>query len=80
MASDIPAISDCEHEANTQQDTASIVLLLQMHAMSTRLQVPKLLPKHVCCVFISYYSPVVVEVNYLQRISGSDREDLGPEL
>jgi hypothetical protein len=79
MASDVPAISDCEHEANTQQDTASIVLLLQMHAMSTRLQVPKLLPKHVCCVFISYYSRVV-KVNYLQHISGSDQGDLGPQL
>jgi hypothetical protein len=79
MASNIPAMSDCEHVANTQQDTASIVLLLQMHAISARLQVPKLLPKHVCCVFVSYHSPVAI-VNYSQHISGSDQEDFGPEL
>jgi hypothetical protein len=79
MASNIPAMSDCEHVANTQQDTASIVLLLQMHAMSARLQVPKLLPKHVCCDFVSYHSPVAI-VNYSQHISGSDQEDFGPEL
>jgi hypothetical protein len=79
MASDILAISDCEHVANTQQDTASIVLLLQIQAMSATPQVPKLPPKHVCCVFFSYHPPVVL-VSYSQHISGSDQEDLGPEL
>jgi hypothetical protein len=79
MASDLPAISDCEHVANTQQDTESIALLPQMHAMSLIPQVPKLPPKHVCCVFFSYYSPAVI-VSYSQHISGFDQEDLGPEL
>jgi hypothetical protein len=79
MTSDIPAISDCEHVANTQQDTSLIVLLPQMHAMSARPQLPKLPPKHVCCVFFSYDSPGVI-ANYSQHISGSDQEDLGPEL
>lgn len=79
MASDIPAISDSEHVANTQHDTASIVLLAQMHAMSATLQLPRLPPKHVCCVFFSYRSPVII-VSYSQHIAGSDQEDLGPEL
>jgi hypothetical protein len=79
MGSDIPAISDCEQVANTQQEIGSSVLLLQMHAMSARLQVPRPLPKHACCVLFSHYSLVVV-VNYLQHISGSNQEDSEQEL
>ena len=79
MASDIPAISDCEQVAKTQQDTASIILLSQMHAMSVAPQLPKLPPKQACCVFISFRLPVVM-VDNSQHIAGSGQEDLGPEL